>query len=144
MFHLHGTLQHSHGPTLPKSGGPEGSSGIRVVGDQPGGMWLCPLQSRMLAGGDGLGLSLLTPQARQSKQRHFPPDLPCLYRVRLLAGVGWGLSTLCWDTGPMPPACPGRGSCPRNISLGCSNPQGFGTEAGAVLAVYQPNRNIRG
>lgn len=121
-----------------------GAGSLCVVGDQPGEVWLCPLQSRVLAGGAGLGLSPATSQARQSKKRHFSTNLPCLYRVTLLAGVGWGLSTLGWGTEPIPRACPGWESCPRNIFLGCSNPQQVGTEAGAVRAVYQPSRNIRG
>lgn len=70
-----------------------GAGSLCVVGDQPGEVWLCPLQSRVLAGGAGLGLSPTTSQARQSKKRHFPTNLPCLYGSSCWPG---------WDGGSAP------------------------------------------
>lgn len=62
----------------------------------------------------------------------------CPEQVRLLAGAVQEHSSLGWGTGPIPTASGlGWGSCPCNISLGCSNPQYFGTEAHSLQAVYQ-------
>lgn len=97
-----------------------GAGCLGVVGHQPGEIWLCLLRS--------WALSPPTSPARQSKQEHFPLNLPCLQQVRLPAGLGTQHPGHC---------LPGPGVLPSQHFLGCSNPQYFGREAGAVRAVYQ-------
>ena len=130
--------------TAPHPDVPREAGWPRPAGEQPRGDALPALPPAELGcwpEGDGPGLRPAAPQPQQSEQRFFPPDLPCLEWAGLLTGATRGHSSPGWGTGPIPTAAGlGQGSWPCNISLGCSNPQSFGTEACSLRAVYQPEQ----
>lgn len=125
----------------------------------PGGRWpgaveehpwghtlpaLLPTEPGSWLEGDGSRVLLDALQPQQSEQRFFPPQIfPAqgLEWAGLLTGAMWGHRSLGCGMGPIPTAAGlGRGTCPCTISLGCSNPQYFGTEARGLQAVYQPEQ----
>jgi len=97
--------------------------------------------------GDGPGCSQ-PPRSPDSPSKGFLPQTsrarapaPRPEQAGLLAGAVRAHGSPGWGAGPVPTAAGlGQGSCPCDISPGCSNPQYCGTEERGSPAVYQPER----